>query len=853
MKRDLGKLDLFESSHMIILLSYTFFATILIGETLLMSWEKWIILYALFGLGISWIMHIQQKATPEYRMAVYSVLMMVLMFFYGMHETSTFDIALVTSAVIMLYTMTGLKKYIIGWQITFYITFAYDIITYISSGRSYDSLEISRIMLHIVMMFAIGFFARAVIDKWSKVLDKSHEEIKELSNATDRLNDFLANVSHEIRTPVNAIIGLSGVCIEREDDEELAKDMQAVHDAGRKVATQISDILDYSEIDSNKLANNNEEYMLSSVLNDLVMQLRIEKDPSLELIIDVSPAIPSVMYTDVSKLKRILWHLISNGLKYTKEGGVYVKLYSIPEDYGINLCIEVTDTGKGMDEEELEHVFEGFYQGNSGRNRSSSGLGLGLSIVQGFVASLGGFMDVESKPDAGTTVRVSLPQKVIDPEGCMSVANRDRLCLGAFLNFDKYENPNVREYYNSMLGNIVRGLNVQMHRVDNLNNLHKLDESIRMTHLFISDKEYESDPAYMETLASKMILVVIATNDFVLPKGSKATIMEKPFYCFPVVSVLNRTYGEDEDVRRMVLKGVKVLVVDDESMNLVVAKGVFKRYEMEVETAPSGYEAIEMCRSTSYDIIFMDHMMPGMDGIETMKRIRSDKGTPNKDTPIVALTANAVSTAREMFMAEGFDGFVSKPIELIELERAIKKVVPEDKISYETAPKPTHVLSMAKEEEFPAGDKVADGNDMAEVLSRAGIDMTVGLHYCNDDMEFYDSLLDQFASESDEKKCKLNESFDKSDYKNYEIYIHALKSTAKMIGAIKLSDKARTLEDYAKEDGSLITEKLHGQTMELYDLTVSAIREAIGDDASEADTVSADDDEIFEFSPTGGN
>ena len=151
-----------------------------------------------------------------------------------------------------------------------------------------------------------------------QVMKRSEGEIEQLTDATEHLNDFLANVSHELRTPVNAIIGLTTLCIDKSRHREIQGDLIAVRDAGRKVADQISDILDYSEIDRKKAVCNNEDYMLSSVLHDLVNDVKQYKSKNVELIIDVDPSIPAVMNTDVSKLKKILKSLITNGLKYTQ-------------------------------------------------------------------------------------------------------------------------------------------------------------------------------------------------------------------------------------------------------------------------------------------------------------------------------------------------------------------------------------------------------------------------------------------------------------------------------------------------------------------------------------------------------
>ena len=828
--------EIFQTAHLMILLSYTLFATVLIGESLLLGWEKWALM--LIGLGVvsGWLMHIMHILSEHQRLWLNSAMMMVAFFFYGIHQTSTFDLAVVMAAVIMMYTMTGQKLLITLCQITYYVTMTYELNTMTQAGVEFDALFVTRTLLHLWMIFMICWFSRTIIDKWTRVLNRSHREIEQLTDASDRLNDFLANVSHELRTPVNAVVGLTGICIDKVKDKEILSDLHAVRDAGDRVAEQISDILDYSEIDRGGLALNEEDYMLASVLSDLVTELRQFKSSALELVIDADPAIPAVMHGDVSKLKKILRHLIMNGLKYTREGGVYVRISAIPEHYGVNLFIEVTDTGIGMSEEETERIFDRFYQVDSGRSRSASGLGLGLSIVSGFIASMGGFMTLTSTVGTGTTMRVSLPQKVVDPSSCMSVRRREQLCLGAFLRFEKFEKPEVREYYNNMVRNIARGLGVQMHRVENLENLKKLLKTVRLTHLFISDTEYEESGELMEQYAEKMLVIVVADWNYSLPAGSKVRLMPKPFYCFPVTAILNQDPETTEQEQfHLQCNGARALVVDDEPMNLTVARSIFKRYGMVVTTANSGQEAISLCKSHTFDIVFMDHMMPGMDGIEAMKRIRSDGVRVGSDMPIVMLTANAVSTAKETFLAEGFDGFVSKPIELRELERVLQRVLPRSLLSYVTG----EAAPAAPEPAAPAGGK---GLSFRERLENCGVDYAEGLGYCQEDDEFYRSLLMQFASEAEEKRTLLAKYFGEEDIKNYEILVHSLKSTSKMIGCAALSEQARALEFAAKEGRVDYIREHHDEVMAVYaHLTAEILSAGETDDGSG----------IMEFLPEG--
>ena len=296
--------DLFQSSHLTILISYTIFATILVGESLLLGWEKWALVLIVAGICAAWILHIRHNTPSNVRLWLYAVLMMGCFFFYGIHETSTFDLALVMAAIIMLHTMTGRKAFITLCQFTYYATMAYELIMMFINGVEFDALIITRSLLHLAMVFFIGRFAKTIIDKWMQVLSKSKDEVEQLTEATEHLNDFLANVSHELRTPVNAIIGLTTLCIDKSRHREVEGDLIAVRDAGRKVAEQIGDILDYSEIDRKKAVCNNEDYMLSSVLHDLVVDLKQYKGKNVELIIDVDPSIPEVLHSDVSKLRK---------------------------------------------------------------------------------------------------------------------------------------------------------------------------------------------------------------------------------------------------------------------------------------------------------------------------------------------------------------------------------------------------------------------------------------------------------------------------------------------------------------------------------------------------------------------
>ena len=282
-------------------------------------------------------------------------------------------------------------------------------------------------------------------------------------------------------------------------------------------------------------------------------------------------------------------------------------------------------------------------------------------------------------------------------------------------------------------------------------------------------------------------------------------------------------------------------------MNLVVAKSIFGRYGMKVYTVMSGQESIDICREKVFDIIFMDHMMSGMDGVEAMKRIRTDVSGLNGSIPIVALTANAMSSAKQMFLSEGFDGFVSKPVETEELERVLRQVLPKSSVTYVDLDTPEdEEQPEAEEKDVPAPVT----KDFITELKKSGIDTEAGLKYCVGDRDFYQSLLVQFATESADKISAMTNYFNIRDWHNYEILVHALKSTSKMIGAMDLSETARGLETAAKSQDRDYIDHNHESMLAMYDRVLDVIKDMAGDTANTSDTAAPeDDDEIIEFDP----
>lgn len=836
------------STHLLILLVYTFMTIALIGESLLMGWDTGAVVLMLIGLVVSWGFHITEKAPASVRVWIYFTFSMLSCFFYGIHWTSVFDFAPLMILMIILYSFTEMYRFIRVCVATYIVTMVYDFVFVLEETVEFTSLEISRIMLHMGLVCLAGYLAKTMLQIRNKERKHTENRIAGLEEANRRTEDFLANVSHELRTPINAVTGITSVMIKNENDDAKKRDILSIQKAGYRLFDQIEDILDYTEIDTERVKVSENAYIFTSLINDIITGKRFsDKENMPELIFDIDAGIPSVLIGDEKKIKRILKHLIDNSLKFTQKGGIYVRVYAIHKEYGINLCIKVSDTGIGIAEEELGKIKERFYQSNGGRNRKAGGLGLGLSIVCGMVSAMEGFIQIESAVGEGTTVSVSIPQKVADEAPAMSVKNRDKLCLACYLRPEKYKIPEVRSFYNQMISNLVGELEISLYRIYNNDELKKLMSMYQVTHLFLGKEEYEENKSYIENLNHDINVVVVADDDFVLPQGSVAKLIKKPFYALPIVNILNSGTSdvESDEGKSMICPGVKALVVDDEPMNLMVARGIFKDYQMEVTTAESGRKAVTLCEDEDYDLIFLDHMMPEMDGIETLKQIRKIHTENGKVCTVIAFTANAVSGAREMFLQEGFDEFLSKPIEPSELERVLRKVLPKSSIEYVDEDDKNAGKEEVSEKETkqpgPDEDKksvpngLEDGlavNEEADFrmdrLESAGINTGSGIGYCNGDSDFYIELLTSFVNDADRKGTELEQFFEKKDLDNYCVLVHALKSTAKMIGADSLSENAKQAEDAAKNHELEYIIQHHGELMTRYRQVVQSICDVLG-------------------------
>ena len=278
-------------------------------------------------------------------------------------------------------------------------------------------------------------------------------------------------------------------------------------------------------------------------------------------------------------------------------------------------------------------------------------------------------------------------------------------------------------------------------------------------------------------------------------------------------------------------KKAGILIVDDTAINLKVVINLLKNTHMQIDTATGGAEAVAMAKTKAYDIILMDQRMPEVDGTEAMHRIRETAGGKSSTVPIICLTADAVVGAREKYLAEGFSDYLTKPVDGFALEKMLLKYLPASKVEY------------VREQIGKAPEEKKEKNDF-EILRAGGIVAEVGLKYCQEDEDFYRSLLSDYASGRDEKAEQLKSFYEAADWHNYMIQVHSLKSSSKMIGAVELSEKAAKLEACANAGDAVTIRREHDAMMESYLKTANTIKSVIGSAGN-----SDDGYEIMEFWP----
>lgn len=621
----------------------------------------------------------------------------------------------------------------------------------------------------------------------------------EAINANKSKGDFLANMSHEIRTPLNAVSGLSELIMREEINDKVREYSYGIQNSTRSLSAIINDILDFSKIESGKLDITENEYRIADVINDVVNLAAVRSDGcDAEFVVECSPDIPRVMYGDEQRIRQIITNLVSNALKFTKRGIVSLEIYSRKTDYGVNLCVSVKDTGIGIKEQDLEKLFKVFSQVDTRKNRNQEGTGLGLAISKQLVQLMGGFINVESVYGEGSCFSFTIPQRVKESESFVVIENASAINMLIYM---------PKEILRGSFERQAKALGVNVDFVSSRSVFMERKDLPCYTHVITARREYDMDSDVFVKLSDKVKVGIICdkSDERQLPKNLRK--IYRPLYILPVITAFSdntilKSYRRNPaEICTFTAPDAKVLIVDDNYVNLKVAKELMKPYGMQIFTAVNGSEAINFVKQHHFDIVFMDHMMPEMDGVEATHIIREFDGNYFKIMPIIALTANAIGNAKEMFLNEGLDDFLAKPIDVKQLDAMLLKWLPK---------------RLVCENE----KSMIDAEDNFET---ANLNADSGIYQIAGNKQAYLEILQLFAESAEKTRDTIEKTARSRDYKRFTIEVHSLKSSSKNIGAEVLAEIARQLEQAGKTGEQRIIELKTPLLLETYNDVINDI------------------------------
>ncbi|MDR3301890.1 MAG: response regulator [Spirochaetaceae bacterium] len=502
-------------------------------------------------------------------------------------------------------------------------------------------------------------------------------KVKEEAEAASRAkSEFLATMSHEIRSPLNTILGLSAlVCTDGLAEKE-KKYFTEIKKMSGVLLNIINGILDYSKIEFGKFELDPVHFKLQSFYENITSLSKfaaIEK--KLQFKSSLDETLPEVLYGDENRLWQVYTNIITNAIKYTKQGVISFQLKQVVKKRKKFLSAIVEDSGIGIDKQDFERIFFSFEQVDRQRNRGIAGTGLGLAITKRLVDMMGGSIKVDSVYGKGSVFTVCLPLVAGDPQK-----------LESELNIDTF------------------------------------------------------------------------------------------------------VYAKNKD-------DIKVLVVDDIPENLLVLSGFLETHNIISDTAASGKEAIGAAKSKQYDIIFMDHMMSGMDGIEAAQKIRALDRAGYKDIPIIAVSANAIGGYRHLFLSSGMNDFISKPIEAHCLNEILAKWLPPEKLERGNRRQKTRRNVVARQNGGRRSGETSPEQWIFEELSKIeGLDTKSGLKWTGGKLKGYLAVLRQFCENSNELSQTIKQAKENADWKEYGIKTHAYKGVFAIISQGALFTWSKKLE-----------------------------------------------------------
>lgn len=647
-----------------------------------------------------------------------------------------------------------------------------------------------------------------VIDYVLFVWLKNNNETKnDLVNTINKLNaierskkEFLIHMGSQAHRPLQESYE---ICEKMKGEQDLLfikKHLHYIQAAQNWMMGSLWDMLDYSSLYSGSVVLEEKPYETKRMVEDIVsISMAMRGTKNIELLFDVDGALPRMMRGDVERILRIMASIINNAIQYTQKGGVYCSITQSRDVAGISLLITVTDTGCGIAPGFLTRLQEAFVQFDAECQTNYEGMGKGLLVMHSLLSLMDGSMGIQSSLEHGTTVTLILPQQAVDET---PIADKYEKKTLVFLEKDENRTNKILEGYQNMFSHMAKQWNTEICFCDSFsrvqNKLHQKDYE----NILISVKEYQAHAEYFERLAEWHQVVVASSFFEKIPNKPNVKFVTIPFWWGSLLEAFEPEKKKKDGVNNKML--TDVLVVDDNEMNRSVMEILLEPYPLQVSLAADGQQALTLVENQKFDLIFMDIMMPGMDGVTAMQKIRElyklENDCAEKKMIMVALSGNDGEGVREEMIAKGFDEFVEKPLDRSKLNRIIRMFFPDDK----------RMLVSQEQREATKQDD-------------CGLDAGLGETYCGG-KEAYEQILREYAKKGEKNWMGLQQAFENKDWDNYTIEVHGIKSALLTIGAKEISQKAKALEEASKQKDTTYILKQHAQLLDLYEQLICCLQ-----------------------------